>query len=86
MQQRLAHQVEIEELYLAPQTVGQGVELLECEPALLSVGLGTEQAVKVTDVCYFKIATRYHWAVSYINDKKYTFDLCFQRYAQTNEI
>ena len=36
------------------------IELLECEAAFLSVGLGAEQAVEVTDVCYFKITTGNH--------------------------
>ena len=60
MQHRLTHQMEIEELYLTLQTVCQGVELLERQPAFLSVGLGAEQTVEVTYICYFKITAGYH--------------------------
>ena len=60
MQHRLTHQMKIEELYLTLQTVCQGVELLERQPAFLSVGLGAEQTVEVTYICYFKITTGYH--------------------------
>jgi hypothetical protein len=52
--------VKVEELYLSLQAGGEGVELLEREATFLSVGLGAEYAVEVTDVCYFKITTGNH--------------------------
>ena len=60
MQERLAHKVEIEELHLAAQTVGKAIELFGRETALDTLSLGTEDAVKVADVCDFKITTGNH--------------------------
>jgi hypothetical protein len=53
MQERLAHQVEVQELDLSTELVGQRVELLHRKTTLGSVRLGTEQAIEVTDIGYF---------------------------------
>jgi len=60
MQEGLAHQVEIKELDLSTKLVGQEVELLHGKTTLRSIRLGTEQAIEVANVGYFKIAPGYH--------------------------
>ena len=60
MKERLAHKVEIEELHLTAQALGKAVKLLGRETALDTLGLRTEDAVKVTDVRDLKIATGNH--------------------------
>ena len=64
MQEGLTHQVEIKKLDLSTELVGQEVELLHRKTTLGSVRLGTEQAIEVTDIGYFKIASGYHKFIS----------------------
>ena len=64
MQERLAHQVEIEELDLPTEFIGQLFEFLHGKTMLRSIRFGTEQAIEVADIGYFKIATGYHSIIS----------------------
>jgi len=52
--------MEIKELNLSTELVGQGVELLDGQTMSGSVGLGTKQAIEVANVGYFYIASGYH--------------------------
>ena len=64
MQERLSHQVEIEKLDLSTEFIGQHFEFLHGKSMLGSIRLGTEQAIEITDIGYFKIATGYHSIIS----------------------
>ena len=64
MQQRLAHEMKIEELYTAAQAVGKEIELHRSESALCTLCLGTEEAIEIAYVGYFKVAARNHRRVS----------------------
>ena len=70
MKERLTHKMEIEELHLTAQALGKAVKLLGRETALDTLGLRTEDAVKVTDVRYFQITAGYH-TQSYYTERKY---------------
>lgn len=60
MQQRLAHQVEIEKAHLAAHFVGEQVKLLCGQLSLLALVLRTEVAVEVAGVGYFYVTAVYH--------------------------
>ena len=60
MQERLAHEVEIEEFHFPTQALGEFVEFIGRKSAFFPRRLGTETAVKVTDICYFEVTAGYH--------------------------
>ena len=64
MQERLSHQMKIEKFDLPTEFIGQPFEFLHGKTMLGSIRLGTEQAVEITDIGYFKIATGYHSIIS----------------------
>lgn len=60
MQQRLTHQMEIQEAYLATHAVGEKVELLLTQLPSLPMMLRTEMAVQITSICDFYVTAIYH--------------------------
>ena len=60
MEQRLAHQVEIEEAHLAPHLIRDEIEFLCTQLPLLAMMLGAEIAIQIAGIGYFDVTAVYH--------------------------
>ena len=60
MQEGLSHQVKIKELDLSTKFISQRLELFQGKTMLGSIRLGTEQAIQIADIGYFKLAAGNH--------------------------
>ena len=69
MEQRLAHQVEIEEAHLVPHPIRDEIELLCTQLPLLAMMLGAEIAIQIAGIGYFDVTAVYHIFYFIINSK-----------------
>ena len=60
MEERFAHQMEIQKLHLALKLRGQSVEFVQRQRMLRPLGLRAEHTVEVAHISYFEIASCYH--------------------------
>jgi hypothetical protein len=71
--------MEVQELDLSAELVGQEVELLQGKAMLGPIRLGTELAIEVAHIGYFKIASGNHrngMDIKKISNRKTTADFC----------
>ena len=88
MQEGLSHQMEVQELDLSAELVGQEVELLQGKAMLGPIRLGTELAIEVAHIGYFKIASGNHrngMDIKKISNRKTTADFCDPLGARTQD-
>ena len=63
VQQRLAHEMKIEEFYLATQFVGKQIKLRRRQTTLLPRRLGAKKTIEVTYIGNFKITACNHYQI-----------------------
>lgn len=75
MEERLAHEVEIEKPHLTHESGGKHVEFVHRHRVLRPRCLRAEHTIKVAHIRYFKIASGYHVLVLCVSYKSTQFKL-----------
>ena len=60
MEQRFAHQVEIEEAHLTPHPICEQIEFPGTQLPFPAMMLGAEIAIQIAGICYFDVTAVYH--------------------------
>ena len=68
MQKRLTHQMKIKELDLVLELICQYIEFFQSQTMLGPIRFGTELAIKVAYIRYFKVASGYHVTLFFIHN------------------